>query len=199
MREQRLAWSGKLATISFVFALVVFSVLRPEYSNLTNAVSELGFAGAPYSIIWNVVAFIFVGILVVVFAQALRTNLRSEPGAVVVPILVGISGIGFAGLGVFPADPGFNPSLATSLHFAMVSVNYLPFVIVAFVFAAKLKAHLYWKRWAIFSGSIGVVAIASFFIPSTIPAGISQRVGIGAYFVWLFIMGVALLRKPVRA
>ena len=80
----------------------------------------------------------------------------------------------------------------------MVSVNYLPFVVVAFLFAAKLRALDYWRRWAMSSGGIGVVAVASFFIPSSVPSGLSQRVGIGAYLLRLFVVSVALLRRPGR-
>ena len=195
MTERRFAWCGVLAPIVFILALLVFSALRPNYSQLTHAVSELGVAGIPHAVAWNVIAFMLVGFLIVGLAWALRVELQPGPAAVAVPLLTGISGIGFVGLGVVPADPGFSPSLATSTHFAMVSVNYLAFIFTALVFAIKLRNKPYWKPWALVSGVIGVMAVASIFIPGTVPAGLSQRIGIGTNLAWLFVIGLALLRK----
>jgi hypothetical protein len=45
---------------------------------------------------------------------------------------------------------------------------------------------------------MGILGIASFFIPKTIPVGFSQRIGMGAYFLWLFVMGLALLSKQQK-
>jgi hypothetical protein len=112
------------------------------------------------------------------------------------PLLVAISGLGFAGLGPFAAETGFQPSLRTTLHFVMVTVNFLPFILVAFIFPLKMKGNDYWKKWALFSVVMGVLAVASFFIPKTVPVGLSQRIGMGANFLWLFVTSLALFRKP---
>ena len=42
MNVKQFALCGMLAPIVFVVALTVFSMMTPGYSNLTNAVSELG-------------------------------------------------------------------------------------------------------------------------------------------------------------
>lgn len=196
MAVKKLAFCGVVAPIVFILALVVFSLFTPNYSNLTNAVSELGTMGAPYALAWNIFGFTLVGLLIIAFAWGLHLDLRPGPGASIVPILIGISGIGFAALGLFPAEAGFEPSARTSLHFTMVSLNFLPFILVTFIFAARLKTNDYWKNWTVFSIVMGIIAIASFFIPKSIPAGLSQRLGMGAYFLWLFVIGLAFLRKP---
>jgi hypothetical membrane protein len=196
MNKKVLAWCGVLAPIVFIVSLVIFSLFTPGYSNLTNAVSELGTLGAPFAFAWNILGFLLVGLLIIAFAWGMYLDFRQSTGGIVVPILVGISGIGFAGLGLFPAEAGFEPSTRTTLHFTMVSINFLPFVLVAFIFAIRLKANEYWKTWTLFSAVMGVLAVASFFIPKNIPVGLSQRVGMGAYFLWLFVTSLALLRKP---
>ena len=78
----------------------------------------------------------------------------------------------------------------------MVSVYFLAFILVAFIFPAKMKGNDYWKKWALFSVIMGVLAVASFFIPKTVPLGLSQRIGMGAHFLWLFVTSLALFRKP---
>jgi hypothetical membrane protein len=196
MNAKRFALCGMLAPIVFALALAAFSLMSPGYSNLTNMVSELGMAGAPHAPAWNVLGFGLVGTLTTAYAWGLRLDMRPASGSTIVPLLVAISGLGFAGLGLFPAETGFQPSLRTALHFVMVSVNFLPFILVAFVFPAKMRGNDYWKKWALFSVVMGVLAVASFFIPKTVPVGLSQRIGMGANFLWLFVTSLALFRKP---
>lgn len=198
MTIKNLAWGGILAPLLFIFALSTFSFLTPNYSNLTNAVSELGTPDAPFALLWNLLGFGLVGLLTLALALGLYLDLNPGPGAKIISILVAISGIGFAGLGLFPAETGFQPSIRTSLHFLFVSINFLPFILAAFIFAFKLKVNDYWKSWSIFSICIGILALASFFIPQNIPVGLSQRLGMGANFLWLFIIGLALLKKASR-
>lgn len=50
MNVKRFALCGMLAPIVFALALVFFSMMTIGYSNLTNAVSELGVIGAPYAL-----------------------------------------------------------------------------------------------------------------------------------------------------
>ena len=196
MVAKKFAYCGILAPLIFALMLITFSLLTPGYSNLTNGVSELGTIGAPYALAWNILGFILVGLLIAAFAWGLRLDLRPGKGAQIVPLLVAISGLGFAGLGFFPAEAGYAPSTLTTLHFTMVSINFLPFILLAFIFAFKLKTLDYWKNWIIFSLVLGVMAVASFFIPESIPGGLSQRLGMGAYFLWLFGIGLAALSKP---
>src|SRR5512145_895131 len=147
MTEKRLAWCGFLAPIVFTLALVGFSLATPNYSHLTNAISELGVSTAPYAFAWNMVGFVLVGLLVIAFAWGFHVAIRPALGAMIVPILVGVSGIGWVGLGFFPAEVGFQPSIHTTLHFTMVPINFLPFILAAFVFAFRLKANTYWRNW----------------------------------------------------
>jgi hypothetical membrane protein len=198
MNVKRFALCGMLAPIVFALALAVFSLMSPGYSNLTNAVSELGVTGAPYALAWNAIGFVLVGALTIAYGWGLRLDMRPVSGSTIVPLLVAISGLGFAGLGSFYAEAGFQPSLRTTLHFVMVSVCFLAFILVAFIFPAKMKRNDYWKKWALFSVVMGILAVASFFIPKTVPLGLSQRIGMGANFLWLFVTSLALFRKPTE-
>ncbi len=194
-RRPQLAWAGMLAPLVLSFTLIAFAVLRPDYNQATQAISELGMPGAPFAPLWNSVGFGLVGALIVGFAWNLERGLGPERGARLVAALVAVSGLGWLGLGLAPAAPAFQPSTQTTVHFLMVAVNFLPFLMVAFVFGALWRAHFFWRPWALLTLILGTVALASFFIPRTVPPGISQRVGIGAYFLWVLLMGFALRRK----
>lgn len=195
MKAKRFLLCGVFAPIVFVIMLIIFSVLTPSYSNITDGVSELGVVGAPFALYWNILGFISVGMLIIAFAWGLRQSMRTGPGSVIVPILVALSGLGFAGLGMFPASEGYAPSNQTTLHLTMVSINFLTFILMTFIYAIKLKSEIYWNRWSGFSSIIGILAVASFFIPKSIPGGISQRFGLGAYFLWLLVIGMAAIRR----
>ncbi len=184
---------GMASVLLFVLSALFFGVLTPGYSHFANAISELGMEKSIYSTAFNFLGFMLVGILVVLFAIGLYMKLHPAPGSIIVPLLVGISGIGFAGLGLFPAENDFQPSIKTSLHFLVVSMNFLPFLVAAFFYALRMNKTPYWKRWSLFSAIVGMIAIASFFIPVAIlPTGLSQRVGLGAYFIWVLVMSWGL-------
>ena len=184
-----------LAFIGFILSFLVFAYITPGYSHTENAISELGMSGAPYAFAWNLIGFGLVGLLVIPFSWSLLVGLRSTSGARIISLLVAMSGIGWMSLGVFPAASGFQASIPTTLHFIAVTVNYLSFLMAAFLFAIKLRDEPYWKSWVPFSLVIGVLGLASFFIPKAIPAALSQRLGLVVYFLWLFGMGWAVLRK----
>jgi hypothetical membrane protein len=197
MHKNLWAWCGVLAPVIMLLAWVLFALLTPNYSHLTNAISELGIRGSPYALAWNISGFMFVGILITAGAWGLHIALRSHAGAMLVPLLVALSGIGWIGLGIFPAAAEFRPSPQTTLHFVMVALNYLAFVLATFVFSFHFRSHPDWQPWTNFLVGMGILAIAAFFIPPVVPTGVSQRIGLGAYFGWLFVVNYALLRKPV--
>ena len=102
MNKTFYAWCGIAAPIVFFVAMVAFAFLTPGYSNMANAVSELGTAGAPYALGWNLLGFVLVGLLVMAFAWGMRLDLRPGKGAVGVPLLIGLSGLGLAGARCVP-------------------------------------------------------------------------------------------------
>ena len=76
MNKKVLAWCGVSAPIVFIVSLVIFSLLTPNYSNLTNAVSELGTLGAPFAFGWNILGFLLVGLLIIAYAWGMHLDLR---------------------------------------------------------------------------------------------------------------------------
>ena len=89
-----------LAPPLFAFSIVAFAALRSDYSHLNDAVSELGARGAPNALAWNLIGFLTVGLLITVFSWGLYRG----TGSLAALISVGLSGLGFAGTGMFPAD-----------------------------------------------------------------------------------------------
>ena len=197
MIERKILILGPLAFLSFVVSFLAFAAVQPGYSHSLNMISELGMEGAPNALAWNWVGFGLTGLLALVFAWGLRPVLLPGRAATAVPILVAIAGAGWTALGLFPAAKGFQPSLATTLHFSAVGVNYLAFLASCVVFAVSLRREPYWRSWVPFALAMAALGLASFFIPpGLLPPALSQRLALLAYFVWLLGLGWAALRKP---
>lgn len=188
---------GPLAFLSFVVSFLVFAAIQPGYSHTLNMISELGMEGAPNALAWNWIGFGLTGLFALVFAWGLRVALVPERAATAVALLIAIAGAAWTALGLFPAAKGFEPSLATTLHFSAVAVNYLAFLASCVVFAIGMRNEPYWRRWVPFAVVLAALGLGTFFIPpSLLPPGLSQRVALLAYFVWLLALGWAALRKP---
>ena len=197
MFQRRLVILGPLAFLSFVLSFLAFAAIQPGYSHMRNMISELGMEGAPHALAWNWIGFGLTGLLAFVFAWGLRSALLPERAATVVAALVAIAGAGWAALGLFPAARGFQPSPATTLHFSAVTVNYLAFLASCVVFAVSLRRASYWRAWVPFAAAMAALGLVSFFIPPSLLApGLSQRLALLVYFVWLLGLGWAALRKP---
>ena len=197
MTQKLLSIFGSAASILFVALLILFAAITPGYNHLTHAVSELGMSNAPYALLWNLLGFELVGVLILVFAWGLYLEFRAVRGGMLLSALTFFSGLGYVGLGIFPAAIDFQPSTATTLHTTMVMISFFSFIAASFVFAVSQRNNPDWKQWAPFSATIGMIALLSFAIPRAIPLGVSQRIGLGANFVWLLVMGLALYRKAI--
>jgi hypothetical membrane protein len=195
MDKKQLSLGGMAAAVNFAAMLILFSAITPEYSNITQGVSELGMSNAPHALLWNLFGFGLVGALILVFAWGLYFELKTIRAGTFIAVLTGVSGLGYIGLGIFPAAIGFQPSTSTTLHAIMVMISFFSFIVAALVFALNLRHDSFWKHWAIFSAVMGAIGLLSFAIPRSIPLGVSQRIGLGANFLWLLIIGYALYRK----
>jgi hypothetical membrane protein len=124
MDRKQLSLGGVAAAITLIGMLILFSTLTPGYNHLTQAVSELGMLNAPYALLWNLLGFGLVGALILVFALSLYVEFNAIRGGIFISALTGISGLGYIGLGIFPAAIGFQPSTSTTLHTIMVMMSF---------------------------------------------------------------------------
>ena len=193
------ALCGPLASLTFALMLLLFGAITPGYDHLNQAVSELGMSNAPYAGPWNLLGFCLVGILMFVFAWSLYLEFRSASAGRLIAGLVALSGLAFAGLGVFPARVDFQPSTETTLHTIMVIVSYFSFIVVSIVFGVKLRSDPRWRGWSRFSMAMGVIGLLSFAIPRSVPVGLSQRLGLGVNFLWLMIIGYTLYSRTAAS
>src|SRR5688500_5533547 len=178
-----------LAPPLFAFSIVAFAALRSDYSHLNDAVSELGARGAPSALAWNLTGFLTVGLLITAFSWGLYRG----TGSLAALISVGLSGLGFAGTGVFPADMDDLASPSSRAHILMSLISFAAFLPGAFILCWRFLKLPGWARVGIGSGVLGLLAILTMPLREMdVPPGLAQRASFAVYLAWIELLAAAL-------
>lgn len=102
---------GIAAVVIFGIALVVIASLTPEFGYLEDYVSELGAQGQPYAIWWNLIGFLFVGILLAAFGFVYGKVVKDRW----VGFCLALFGFGFATTAL-PIDMADSESALSTAH-----------------------------------------------------------------------------------
>ena len=205
----RLRTSGIWAAIVFWIALFAFGAWYPGYSHATRAISELGAFGAPHALAWNLVGFIAPGLLLAACGTGIA--LAVDGTSRILPSLLVLSGLGFAGTGAIPAEMANGTPVMdsrwTAGHLIMTVVSALPWVIGAWVLAVRVVRRDGWSDPALVAGVMAMVAtcglslnVFSGAIPYfAVAPGLAQRTAFAAYFAWFGIVSWVFLAPNVIA
>ncbi len=93
---------GAIGPLLFIIVFLIEGATRADYNPLRYPVSSLSIGDLGWMQAAN---FLMVGLLLFVFAIGLRRVLRGTRGGVWGPLLIGLSGIGLFGAGIFTTDP----------------------------------------------------------------------------------------------
>jgi hypothetical membrane protein len=181
-----------LAPALFGGAILLFAAIRADYSHVTDAVSELGARGAPNALAWNLIGFAAVGLLI----MALSWGLFRGTGSSAALVFVGLSGLGFAGTGVFPADMADLTTPGSRAHILMSLVSFGAFVLGALILCWRLFPLPAWRGIAIGSGILGFLALLTMPLREmAVPSGLAQRLSFAIYLAWIELLAVGLWRR----
>lgn len=199
------------AVVFFWPALFAFAALYPGYSHYTRAISGLGAFGAPHALAWNLVGFVVPGLLLA--ASGARIALAVDGRRTLAFWLLVVSGLGFAGTGVFPAEMWNGIPLMrspwTAAHILMISVSGLPWLVAAFVLVRGVKRNTQWQHFKKIILILALLALVSFSLnifADSIPIladanGLAQRIAFAGYFGWFVVaeaLFVAVASRPNR-
>ena len=179
--------------------VIIGGLLRPEYSHITQAISELFEVGAPNKTFIDTM-IIICNILLIIFAFGLHRGINNGKGSKIGPVLLVLTGIlGLLLVIFFPCDPGCKPiTLTGTIHipisFAMAFLSI--FAILAFW--RRLKYDKKWSRYENYSLvtfilAIFVLIIGSFFMTSPF-MGLIERASFGIILQWIFVMAIKLFK-----
>jgi hypothetical protein len=209
MKHQKLMWSGIIAPVFYLTAVILGGALKPDYSHIANFVSELIESGAPNTIIlhplfifYNIFTGIFAfGLFYVVSGRSKVTDLLNSGnyGAIV----LGAEALfGFITI-FFPQDPvGTAVTPTGTIHIILAGLSSLTTMGAMLLMVFWFKNIPGLKRLSTYSlVSLVIVfgsgGFAAYTAASGGPiAGLLERVTIGAFLQWMVGIGIVLLREP---
>ncbi len=197
---------GILAAIVYAGTVILGGAIRPGYSHVSQPISELVATGAPNRALLSSL-FILYNLLVGVFGVGLlltaKSNLQGKrlgvAGAVAL-IVVALSGLLLELF--FPQDPGGAraPTTSTgSMHIAVAGIaalgTMLAIVLIALWFRndPRMKGYVIYSLVTVVilmvSGGFGAASASS---GGSEVFGIVERITIGSFIQWLFVIGLAM-------
>jgi len=181
-----LAWAGVAGPVTFVASWATAGALSPGYSPLTEPISRLAAAGAPYRPLMNASFLIFAAAMPV-YAVPLRSALAGRAWLAAVA-----AGAGSAGIAVTPL--GFSDRLDAA-HAVAAGSTYLAMAALPLVASPALARS--GRRWAArASAALGLVAGAC--LGASIagePVGFYQRAGLTLVDLWIVTTALAIVRR----
>lgn len=200
MANKSYAIIGILANIIFWVTYIIMSNLRPDYSFLYKAVSELGSTDVPNKWIWNSLGYVLTGILIAIFSYGLFINITQKNANKLPLIGFVLSGLFMSISGIFPGDFTNKQSTTMLLHTIGSFGSYLLFLIGAFTYPKQMRKSEYWssavKPTLTFTW-LTIIFGAWPFIFTSFPA-VGQRFIFLFYLMWIFYTSIKLYKKPQK-
>ncbi len=184
------------ASIEFVAVMAVAQSRFPGYSDVANAISDLGnTATSPAYLVFDV-GIVGFGLLGLAGAFYLRTALRARRTSKIGVGLLGVTFLGALAIGFVPEN------LHSSLHSLLSLVTFLAAGLSLLVLALAMLRDTRWERWRLYtllSGAVDLVALAVLLSPLTNSGnfGAVERAVVAPGLLWAALTGIRLLRIPV--
>ena len=204
MLRKALLVCGILSSLVYVGADVLAAMLFPDYHSFTSqAISELTAVGAPTKPLVDPL-FIIYDALLMAFGVAVWTSPgRKRAFHLVGGLLIGIAAVG----SVWPPMQlrGTGDVSGDVPHIAVAGV-----IVLLILSAMGFGASLFGRRFRLYSLATILILLVSGaltgFAGSRLAAGhptpwlgITERINVGAYLVWVLVLAIALLRSRVPA
>ncbi|HEU5441741.1 MAG TPA: DUF998 domain-containing protein [Ktedonobacterales bacterium] len=211
---------GMVGPVLFLIVLLIEGATRPGYSAWRQFGSELSLSSQGWEQVAN---FLMCGVLCLGFAVGLRRALGGGRGAIAGPVALAVFGTALLVAGIFKTDPGLGyppgvptPSSPTphgAVHALAGLFVFVSLTVACIALARRFAGNARWRGWALYSVVTGVIVLLSLVFCNVAanqiidgtqpnaPAGLLQRVGIVAGWVWIALLATRLLRmtRPAAA
>lgn len=175
---------GLAANLLFWPLLFAMAAMRPDYSHLHRAVSELGSFDAPNRWLWNIGGYFLPGLLIGMAGWRIG---RGVGGRWALPLLLSLGGLMMAWAGVFPADMQHRDGLLTRLHLLGAFGSLIAWLLALLLLCLKLRGPWRPASWVALACLAALAAALVFSDPDA--PGLTQR--------WMF--AIFLASYPVLA
>ena len=189
---------GIAVPIISVIVMLAVGYLHPGYSIVTQRISELGAAGAPYAIVMNLAGLIASGVLLMVLSLGLYLGVRDGRASMIGAALLALSGAALVMTGIFTLDAGglavSGPGMA---HGFFARIGESAIIVAALAMSFGLRKDKRWHALALYSLMTAVVATALYLVTDldfVAPwKGVVQRLLVAVPLMWIEVMSVRLL------
>ena len=204
MKNRALFLCGFASSLLYVGVNVVAPLRHPSHNVISQAVSELSAIGAPSRPLMVATGIVY-NLLVLAFAWGVwSAGPRNPPLRVAGALLAAFALLGFAAPFTAMHQRGEAFGLTDALHIAATALTVL-LMLLAIGFGAAalgprfraysiatLLVHLVFGAWAAAEGPRLARGLPTPWI------GVTERINIGVFLLWVAVLAVALLRVPDR-
>ena len=189
---------GIASSLLYVAMNVLGAWQYPGYSSVSHTVSELSAIGAPSRPLWVALGLGYNVLLIAFAVGILGTEDRNRALRVVGWLLIANAALGLAWPPMHPRGTGFTGTDTLHIAFTVATV-------VVILLTLGIGALAFGKRFRLYS--IATLLVVLVFgtlagmdgprIAANQPtpwAGLTERINIGAYLLWIIVLAVALLR-----
>ncbi len=197
--QRTIGFAAVFTPLWFLAIYLVMSDMRPEYSHSRDAISELGSLDAPNIWAWNIFGYILPGLVIALLGTGLKREFSPLGRVATIPfVALMASGLFMTLSGVFPANMADFESVTTVVHIIGSTGCFIAFLVAGFwlPFCFRRRISWHWLAWP--SLALVVGSIVTGFLRSGDMGGVGQRLTFSCFFLWVALLGFALLRTNER-
>lgn len=154
-----LAAVGTAGILLFWLVVLVLGLVTPEYSAVSDVISDLGAVNAPYGIVQQA-NFVLLGLSVIAFTIGLDKQFRGGWRPWLGVILIGVFALFAAiGNGVFPVDNANPDAMTNMLHAIGAIVGFLSALVGIPLTAWRLATDERWPAYHTWKAPVGIAVL----------------------------------------
>jgi hypothetical membrane protein len=197
---------GIFAPVLWALAIIFCGSLRPEYSHLTQFVSELGERGSSTEFIMRYAGFVPTGLMHVAFSAFLYVAFKGSRLAAVAAALLAINGLARVGVGMFPCElgcAGRRLLLSQKLHSLSAGAGFFALIGASVLWGILLRRYPSLRGLSVYSISSGVLGLVFLIFMSSsaelkVGTGLYERLSTGALSLWVFVFAAPMVARCIQ-
>lgn len=196
---------GWLGPMCFVLVALAAGAWREAYVPAQQSLSILGAVGAPGAVWFNLLGYVVVGLVLLLFVIALERAMQHDGaarGGRLGTGLLMVSALAFAAQGVFAFDPADVDAATSQRHSSALAFALLGLMAGAMFVAASLRRAPGWRMLTRVGPALAALLLVFLVQPpqQLLPAlagqpGHAQRLIVAVYLAWFALAAVVALRR----
>lgn len=186
--------SACLGALTVLMLTIIGGAAFPNYSHLSQFISELGAHGAPHAALINFAGFLPAGIFICAFAVLAWLALPRSAGTTLGMVGIVLFGVGYIVAAFYPCDAGCRPAAPSAdqaIHNALGLVGYLSAPFTLALLGWKARSWPGGKTLSLhgFIGAVGAFIGITFLSPEFPYVGLAQRLLEISVLSWVVACG----------